>query len=327
MISYIFRRILTSIPTLLMIMVIGYFIMELPPGDYLTRYVQQLEAQGQSGAREQGKALRERYNMDDPAYVRFGNWFFNFFRGEYGDSFAWGRTVKEVIGPRLGMTIMLSILVVAFSWGIGIPIGVYSATKQYSFLDHVLTLGAFIGLGIPPFMVTLMLLLFGFNMTGEVLTGFFSQDMLSMPWSWLKFLDLMKHLWIPLVVAATTGTAWVLRIMRGNLLDELKVNYVQAARARGLSERLVIWKHAVRNALHPLVMAFGGSFSWTISNFAIVSIVLDLPTLDPIYLQATREQDIYLAGTILVMVGFLNVAGNLFADIMLAWLDPRVRFE
>ena len=327
MISYIFRRILTSIPTLLMIMLIGYFIMELPPGDYLTRYVQQLESQGQSGARQQGEALRIRYNMDDPSYVRFANWFFNFFKGDFGESFAWGRPVKDVIGPRLAMTILLSIMVVIFSWGIGIPIGVFSATKQYSFLDHVLTLLAFIGLGIPPFMVTLVLLLIGFNVSGQVLTGFFSQDFVSAPWSWLKFVDLLKHIWIPLVVAATTGTAWVLRIMRGNLLDELKVNYVQAARARGLKERLVIWKHAVRNALHPLVMAFGGSFSWTISNFAIVSIVLDLPTLDPVYLQATREQDIYLAGTILVLVGFLNVFGNLFADIMLAWLDPRVRFE
>ena len=243
------------------------------------------------------------------------------------ESFAWGRSVKDVIAPRIGMTFLLSIVVVTFSWGIGIPIGVYSATKQYSFLDHLLTLLAFIGLGIPPFMVTLVLLLLGFSLTGQLLTGFFSQDMLSAPWSMLKFIDLLKHIWIPMVVAATTGTAWVLRVMRGNLLDELKVNYVQAARARGLSERLVIWKHAVRNALHPLVMAFGGSFSYTISSFALVSIVLNLPTLDPIYLQATRQQDIYLAGTILVLVGFLNVAGNLFADIMLAWLDPRIRFE
>ena len=327
MIGYIFRRVLTAIPTILMIMVVGYFIMELPPGDYLTRYMGQLEAQGNSNAKEQVKMLRIRYGLDEPAIPRFIRWFGNFFKGDFGESFAWGRSVKDVIAPRIGMTFLLSIVVVTFSWGIGIPIGVYSATKQYSFLDHLLTLLAFIGLGIPPFMVTLVLLLLGFSLTGQLLTGFFSQDMLSAPWSMLKFIDLLKHIWIPMVVAATTGTAWVLRVMRGNLLDELKVNYVQAARARGLSERLVIWKHAVRNALHPLVMAFGGSFSYTISSFALVSIVLNLPTLDPIYLQATRQQDIYLAGTILVLVGFLNVAGNLFADIMLAWLDPRIRFE
>lgn len=327
MISYIIRRVLTAIPTLLMIMVVGYFIMELPPGDYLTRYLGQLEAQGNSNAKEQVKMLRARYSMDDPSYVRFANWFINFFKGDFGESFAWGQSVKDVIAPRIGMTIMLSIVVVVFSWGIGIPIGVFSATRQYSFLDHLLTLLAFIGLGIPPFTITLVFLLIAFGITGEVFTGFFSPEMLTAPWSFLRVLDLGKHLLIPLAVAAVTGTAWVLRVMRGNLLDELKVNYVQAARARGLNERLVIWKHAVRNALHPLVMAFGSSLSWTISSFAIVSIILNLPTLDPIYLQATRTQDIYLAGTILVLVGFLNVLGNLLADIMLAWLDPRVRFE
>lgn len=327
MLSYIIRRVLTAIPTILMIMVIGFFIMELPPGDYLTRYMSQLESQGNSNAKEQVKMLRQRYSMDDPTYIRFGHWFINFFKGDFGESFSWGRPVKDVIAPRIGMTILLSIVVVVFSWGIGIPIGVYSATKQYSFLDHLLTLLAFIGLGIPPFMVTLLFLLAVFGMTGEVWTGFFSPAMLTAPWSFMRVLDLLKHFLIPLGVAAVTGTAWVMRVMRGNLLDELKVNYVQAARARGLNERLVIWKHAVRNALHPLVMAFGGSLSWTISSFAIVSIILNLPTLDPIYLQATREQDIYLAGTILVLVGFLNVLGNLLADIMLAWLDPRVRFE
>ena len=203
MISYIFRRILTSIPTMLMIMIIGYFIMELPPGDYLTRYVQQLESQGQSGAREQGKALRIRYRMDDPSYVRFGSWFTNFFRGDFGESFAWGRPVKDVVLPRAGYDDPYCLSwSLSFLGGLAFPIGVYSATRQYSFLDHILTLLAFIGLGIPPFMVTLVLLLLGFGASGQILTGFFSSDMLSAPWSWLKFLDLLKHIWIPLVVAA-----------------------------------------------------------------------------------------------------------------------------
>jgi peptide/nickel transport system permease protein len=310
-----------------MIVVISFLIMELPPGDALTREIQRLEGMGVSGARQQVEVYRSRYALDQPVYARFFNWISRFVRGDYGESIRHHLPVKDLIGPRILNTIILALTVIAVSWGIGIPLGVYSATHQYTWQDHFFTGLTFIGLGLPPFLLALFGLVAVLAVSGSVLTGLFSSAMETAPWSFAKFIDLLKHLWLPVSVAAVTGTAWVLRVMRGNLLDELRVNYVQATRSKGVPERIVIWKHAVRNALHPLVMAFGTSFTWTISAFAVTSVVLDLPTIGPIFLQATLEQDIYLAGTILVGISVVNVMGNLMADVLLAWIDPRVRYD
>ena len=327
MIKYIIKRIIAAIPTIFLIAVISFLIMELPPGDALTREIQRLEGMGVAGARQQVEAYRSRYALDQPLHVRFFRWISNFARGDYGESIRHHLPVKDLIGPRIINTLILSVTVIAVSWGIGIPLGVYSATRQYTWQDHLFTGLTFVGLGLPPFLLALFGLVAVLALTGTVLTGLFSPGMEAAAWSFAKFIDLLKHIWLPVGVAAVTGTAWVLRVMRGNLLDELRVNYVQAARAKGIPEQIVIWKHAVRNALHPLVMAFGTAFTWTISAFAVTSVVLDLPTIGPVFLQATLEQDIYLAGTILVGISIVNVAGNLMADILLAWLDPRVRYE
>ena len=327
MLEYIIRRILVAIPTLFLVALVGYISMELPPGDYVTRYVAQLEASGQAGARDRGATLRKLYNLDDPSYVRFGRWLVNFAQGDFGDSMIYQRPVRELIAQRLPLTLALTLPAFVLSWLIGVSLGVYSATRQYSVGDNVLTLLAFLGLGLPGFLIALILLVVTWRLTGNVYIGLFSENMASAPWSLAKVLDLAKHLWIPIGTVVLTGTAWVMRVMRGNLLDEMRVNYVQATRAKGVPERVVIWKHAVRNAFHPLIMAMGGVLAWLISGTSIVEQVLGLPTLGPLFIQATLEQDIYLSGTILIIISFLLVLGNLLADIALAWLDPRIRFD
>lgn len=327
MVRYILRRILIAIPTLFMIAVVGYITMELPPGDYVTRYVAQLEASGQSGARDRGAVLRKLYNMDDPTTMRFVYWITRFVQGDFGDSMIYQRPVRELVAERLPLTLALTFPAFILSWLIGVSLGIYSATHQYSIGDNVLTVLAFLGLGLPGFLIALALLVVAWRVTGNAYVGLFSGEFASAPWSLAKVLDLAKHLWIPVTAVVVTGTAWVVRVMRGNLLDELRVNYVQAVRAKGVPESTVILKHAVRNAFHPLLMALGGVLAWLISGTSIVEQVLGLPTLGPLFIQATLEQDIYLSGTILIIISFLLVLGNLLADIALAWLDPRIRFD
>jgi peptide/nickel transport system permease protein len=316
-----------AIPTLFIIALVGYISMELPPGDYVTRYVAQLEASGQSGSRDRGATLRKLYNMDEPSTTRFVTWLGRFATGDFGDSMIYQKPVKELIAERLPLTLALTIPCFLLSWGIGVSLGVFSATHQYSASDNMITILAFIGLGLPGFLIALMMLVLVWQATGNVYIGLFSPEFATAPWSLAKLWDLIKHLWIPIVVVVFGGTAYVLRIMRGNLLDEMRVNYVTATRAKGVPERTVIWKHAVRNAFHPLMMSLGGVLAWLISGTAIVDQVLGLPTLGPLFIQATLEQDIYLSGTILIFISFLLVLGNLLADIGLAWLDPRIRYD
>jgi peptide/nickel transport system permease protein len=327
MLEYIIRRLLISIPILFIIAIIGFITMELPQGDYVTRYIAQLEASGQSGARERGAELRKVYQLDDPAYKRFVTWISRFVRGDFGDSFYYQRPVKDMISQRLPLTLALTIPCFLLSWAIGIAFGIFSATHQYSLADNVLTVVAFLGLGLPAFLVALVLIVVTWQLTGDVYTGLFSADYARAPWSLAKIADLAKHLVIPVSAVVFSGMAWVMRVMRGNLLDELRVNYVQAARAKGVPERMVIWRHAVRNAFHPLVMALGGVLAWLLSGTAIVEQVIGLPTLGPLFIQATIEQDVYLSGTILILLSSLLVFGNLLADVGLAFLDPRIRYD
>jgi len=237
------------------------------------------------------------------------------------------RPVRQLIGQRLPLTLALTIPAFLLSWAIGVWLGVYSATHQYAISDNVLTVLAFLGLGLPGFLIALILLVLTWQATGNAYIGLFSPQFSTAPWSLAKVWDLVQHLWIPVFTVVFGGTAWVVRVMRANLLDELRVNYVQATRAKGVPERTVIWKHAVRNAFHPLMMSLGGVLAWLISGTAIVEQVIGLPTLGPLFIQATLEQDIYLSGTILILLAFLLVVGNLLADIGLAWLDPRIRYD
>jgi peptide/nickel transport system permease protein len=259
--------------------------------------------------------------------MQFISWVGNFFRGDFGISFADKREVSEIILERLPATLAIAGMAFLLSWGVGIPLGVYSATHQYRAGDVALTGVAFVGIGLPDFLLALLFLVGAFYMTGNVLLGLSSPEYVNAPLSWGKFVDFMSYAWLSVTAVAFTGMAYIMRVTRNNMLEELGKPYVMTLRAKGLPERVVIWKHVFRNAVHPLVMLFGQVLSFLINGFAITSIVLNLPTVQSTYLQATLLQDTYLAGAILVLIALTVMMGNLISDLLLAWIDPRVRYD
>ena len=326
MTRYIIRRLLQFIPSMILIAFVGFLIMELPPGDYVTDYIRAQTLGGNRDAATQEAAMREQFGLDKPFLLRFADWTTNLLRGDFGISLATGTSVREIIESKLGATVAVSLCAFILSWAIGIALGVYSATHQYSKADNFLTTISFIGLGLPDFLIALAFLVFAWQLNGEVLTGLQSSEYIGKPFSIGLLLDFLKHLWLPVTAVVLTGMAWVMRVMRANLLNELGKNYVTALRAKGLPERTVIWKHAFRNALHPLIGALSQTLAFLVNGFVITSVVLDLPTIQVTYLDATQAQDLYLAGTILTFIGFLVLLGTLVSDLLLAWLDPRIRF-
>jgi len=326
MLTYIARRFATMMVTIVFVSVMGFIIINLPPGSYLDYYIEQLEEQGTTTADSQIESLKRRYGLDEPPTMQYLKWFSGFFRGDFGRSFQYNRDVSELLWDRLGFTMVISMSSLVLTWLIAIPIGVYSATHQYSAADHAFTVLGLAGLSVPNFMLALVLMVFASQVLGQEVGGLYSQAFLDEPMSWAKFVDLLKHLWIPTFVVATGGTAGLIRMMRGNLLDILNMQYVQAARARGLREPKVIVKHAVRNAVHPLIMLLGMSLPQIISGATVVSIVLSLPTTGPLYFNALQQKDMYLAVTFLMFLSIALVIGNFLADVLLAWIDPRIRF-
>jgi peptide/nickel transport system permease protein len=312
---------------MILIAFVGFLIMELPPGDYVSNYIRGQSLSGNRDAAAQEAAMREQFGLDKPFLLRFADWTINLFRGDFGISLATGMSVRDIIVTKLGATVAVSLCAFILSWAIGIALGVYSATHQYSKTDNLLTTISFIGLGLPDFLIALAFLVFAWRLNGEVLTGLQSPEYIGKPFSIGLLLDVLKHLWIPVTAVVITGMAWVMRVMRGNLLNELGKNYVTALRAKGVPERTVIWKHAFRNALHPLIGALSQTLAFLVNGFVITSVVLDLPTIQVTYLDATQAQDLYLAGTILTLIGFLVLLGTLVSDLLLAWLDPRIRFS
>ncbi len=327
MTRYVVRRLLQFIPSLIMIAFVGFLIMELPPGDYVSNYIRGQSLSGNRDAAAQEAAMREQFGLDQPFLLRFADWTFNLLRGDFGISLSTGTSVRDIITSKLGATVVVSATVFVLSWGLGIAFGVYSATHQYSKADNILTTISFLGLGLPDFLIALAFLVLAWRLNGEVLTGLQSAEYIGKPVSVGLILDFLKHLWIPVSAVVITGMAWVMRVMRGNLLNELGKNYVTALRAKGVPERTIIWKHAFRNALHPLIGALSQTLAFLINGFVITSIVLDLPTIQVTYMSATQGQDLYLAGTILTLIGFLVLLGTLVSDFLLAWLDPRIRFS
>jgi peptide/nickel transport system permease protein len=327
MLAYLARRLVYMAITLVLLSVIGFIIINLPPGSYIEFYRARLEALGTMTADKQIEAIERRYGLNQPSYVQYWKWISGFVRGDFGRSFEYNRDVSELIGQRLAYTAIISFLTLIFTWIVAIPVGIYSATHQYSLGDHLASLFGFVGLSIPNFMLALILMVFASRVFGLSTGGLFSREFQDAPWSVAKFIDLLKHIWLPIVVVGTGGTAGLIRIMRGNLLDILNMQYVQAARARGLTERVVIVKHAVRNAVHPLVMMLGMSLPTIISGATVVSIVLSLPTTGPLYFNALMQQDMFLAITFLMFLALMLVVGNFLADLLLAWIDPRIRFD
>jgi peptide/nickel transport system permease protein len=327
MLQFVVRRLLLLIPTLIVISIIGFIVIQLPPGDYLTSYVTTLEAQGMVVDPAIIAQLKIQYGVDQPMYVQYWRWATNALKGQFGMSLQYNRPVKGLIGERLALTLALSLASLLLIWVIAFPVGIYSAIKQYSVGDYVATFVSFVGVGIPDFLLALIVMWFAFSKLHFNVGGLFSMDMDQAPWSMAKFQDLMKHIWVPMVVLGMGGTAGLIRIMRANLLDELRRPYVVAARARGLTETRLLMKYPVRVALNPFVSTVGWTLPGLVSGSTIVSVVLNLQTTGPLLLGALKAQDMYLAGDLIMLLGMLTIIGTLVSDLLLAWLDPRIRYE
>ncbi len=328
MLSYIMRRLGYILVMVVLASFASFLIIELPPGDFLTQKLQELQARGDRSAEMRIAEYRARYGLDQPLLERYWIWITHFVRGDFGESFEFERPVAEVIGQRAGMSVILALSTITLVWMLAIPIGVYSATHQYSPGDQIITTISFIGLGMPGFLLALLVLFFAMVFLNQEVGGLFSREFQEAPWSFARVIDLLKHLWIPALISAVTGTAGLIRIMRGNLLEMLGQPFVEAARARGLKERTVVWKHAVRVAINPLIVILGTeALPGIVAGDALVGTVLNLPTVGPLYVRALQRQDMYLAGTVLVFIVGVTMIGNLLADLTLAALDPRIRLE
>ena len=326
MLRYILRRLMLFIPTLIAISIVSFALIQLPPGDYLTSHVMRLAEAGDSVTQAELEALTMQYGLDQPITVQYAKWAWNILQGDFGISFEWNLPVSELIWERLLLTVLFSLSSILFTWVVGIPIGIYSATHQYSLGDYIATVLGFIGMGIPQFMIALVLLWVGFSYFGVELGGLFSREFENAPWSLAKVWDLMQHMWIPALVLGVSGTAWTIRSTRANMLDELNKPYVETARAKGLKEQKLIWKYPVRLAMNPFISSVGYVLPNLISGATIISVVLGLPTTGPLLLRALLSQDMYLAGSFVMMLSVLTVIGTLLSDILLAWVDPRVRY-
>jgi len=323
MARYILRRLAIMVPMMVLISILCFAVIKLQPGDFTTQYLTDPRVTPEMVAQ-----IRARLGLDQPAPLQYWTWVKGILtRGDFGYSFAYKRPVQELIWERLGWTVVVAGATMLFSWVVAIPIGIYSATHKYSFLDYFLTFIGFIGVSIPSFFLALVLMYLSLRLGGTAVGGLLSQQYIGAPWTWAKFVDLLKHLWIPLIAIGLSGTAGLIRLMRANLLDVLQAQYVVTARAKGLSERVVIYKHAVRNAINPLISLLGMQLPELISGTIVTSIVLNLPTMGPFFYDALINGDQYLVMTFLMFSAFLMLLGNLIADILLAWSDPRIRFE
>ncbi len=321
------RRILLGIVTVWAVSVVSFLIIVMPPGDFVTARVAALQASGDPVQEEEVAHIRRDYGLDQPIFVQYYKWASKVFRGNFGVSMQWERPVMEVVGDRLWLTVAVALAAVLFTWLLAIPIGIYSAVKQYSVADYTFTFVGFIGLAVPNFLLALVLLYVGFAWFDASIGGLFSDEYIDAPYSVGKVWDLMKHLVLPGLILAMAGTAELIRIMRANLLDELRKPYVVTARAKGLSEWRLVFKYPVRVALNPLISTVGYLLPYIISGSIIVSIVLGLPTVGPLLYASLIAQDMFLAGAIILFVGIMTVVGTLISDLLLAWVDPRIRFE
>jgi peptide/nickel transport system permease protein len=325
--AYIARRIVTLIPILFLISVVAFVIIELPPGDWVTRQITNLRNSGIQVGEDEALRLTKMYGLDKPAHERYLTWMRGILlEGNFGWSFQWNRSVNELLAERIPLTIAITLAALLLSWAIAIPVGIYSATHQYSSLDYVFTFLGFIGLATPGFLVALILAWVIFSSTGFSPLGLHSNEFLNAPPSMAKTIDLLKHLILPLLIVGLTSTGVTIRVMRANLLDELKKQYVITARAKGLKERELLWKYPVRMAINPMISTVGWVLPGLVSGEVLVAIVLSIQTTGPLLLRATLEQDMYVAGSIVLILSTLTVIGTLLSDIALAALDPRIRY-
>lgn len=327
MFHYILRRVLYTIPTLLFISIICFAVIQLPPGDFLTTYVAQLSSTGDMVDQEMIEVMRQRFGLDKPLTIQYIIWMKGVLTGDFGLSFEWNKPVSELIWDRLTLTMVVAVSTLFFIYALAIPIGIYSATHQYSIGDYAATFLGFIGLATPNFLLALVLMWVFYRTFGLNVGGLFSSEFIEASWSIAKVIDLINHLWIPIIVLGTAGTCGLIRVMRGCLLDELRKQYVVTARAKGVSETSLLFKYPVRVSLIPVVSTIGWQLPRLLSGAAITSVVLSLPTTGPLLLRSLMGQDMYLAGSFLLILATLTVIGTLISDILLVVVDPRISFE
>lgn len=325
--AYIIRRILWSIPFFFAVSLIAFALIQAPPGDYLSTFAANLAASGDMVDSARLEALRTRYGLDQPFYIQYWRWISGVLVGDFGVSFEWQQPVSHLIWERMALSLVLAVGTIMLTWAIALPLGIYSAVRKYTIGDYAATVIGFIGLATPNFLIALVLMYIAVVHFGADVSGLFSEEYQQAPWSWAKFLDLLSHLWLPVLILGLSSTASLMRIMRANLLDELHKPYVVTARAKGLSEFRLLMKYPVRLALNPFVSTIGWAFPQVISGAVITAFVLSLPTSGPLLLQALLAQDMYLAGAFILLLCCLSIVGMLVSDILLAIIDPRIRFR
>lgn len=328
MFVFIVKRLMWMLPFLIAISFLSFVLIQLPPGDYVTTYIATLAASNEIIDQNTAADLRSRFGLDQPMIVQYWKWISNIvFHGDFGLSFEWQQPVGDLIWERMALTLVLTFSTLLLTWGIALPIGVFSAVKKYSIADYVVTSLSFLGLAIPSFLLALVLMYVAAVEFGQNVGGLFSEEYLTAPWSMGKVIDLMAHLWIPVIILAVSGTASLIRVMRANMLDELNKPYVTTARAKGLSEFTLLVKYPLRLALNPFISTIAWLLPNLVSGSIIVAIVLSLPTAGPLLLQSLMSQDMYLAGAFILLICMLTVLGSLISDILLALVDPRIRLE
>ena len=327
MVDYLIRRFMNMLLALIVISFLSFVIIQLPPGDYLTSYITRLRAQGELVSEEMVASLTMQYGLDKSFMGQYWKWITNFVQGDMGQSFRYQTPVNELVWERIGLTLVISTSSLMFIWIVAFPVGIYVAVRQYSPGDYVATFFSFIGLAIPNFMLALVLMYVSFRYLRIDVGGLFSLHYQDAPWSFGKVIDLLGHLWIPTIVLGSAGTAGLVRIMRANLLDELRKLYVITARAKGLTENRIVMKYPVRVALNPFISTVGWTLPQLISGATITAVVLNLPTTGPLLIDALLAQDMFLAGSFIMLLSILTVIGTLISDLLLIVIDPRIRFE
>ena len=327
MLRFIIKRLLILPLLLLLFTIIVFAMVQAPPGDFLTSYVAMLASSGSSMDAAQVEALKQQFGLDKPIHIQYLRWMESIFKGNFGLSLEYQRPNSELIGERLAVTMFLALFAFVITWLIAIPAGIYSAMHKNSFLDYVFAVLNYIGIATPNFMLALILMWIAFSNFGLMITGLFSPEFVQAPWSFPRFVDLLKHIWLPAIVLGVAGTARLTRIMRVNLLDELNKPYVVTARAKGMSEWKLVFKYPVRLAFNPIISTIGWYLPQLFSGSLIVATVMNLPNIGPLLLRALIQQDMYLAGSILLIYCFLTIVGTLVSDILLALFDPRIRME
>lgn len=325
--GFILRRVLYMIPTVFLVSIVTFIIIQLPPGDYLDSLAAEM---GEAGVDNTAvvEQLREQYGLGQPMYLQYWKWMTGIlFEGDFGISFEKNLPVTDVIWDRLGWTFGISMLTLIFIWAVALPIGIYSAVRKYSVGDYIATFLGFVGLAVPNFLLALVMMYVAFKYFGQSVGGLVSPEYLDQPWTWAKFGNLLQHIWMPVFVVGTSGAAALIRIMRANLLDELYRPYVVTARAKGMSEFQLLMRYPVRVALNPFISTIGWILPTLVSGEIIVAVVMNLPTTGPLLLRALLVQDMYLAGSLILIVSMLTVIGTLLSDVLLAWVDPRIRYQ